>query len=802
MTNKPTPADFSPTVPEFPVIGQYQPIYGKFDLTTYIQGASDYEIMSFLVQCYNATLKGYSDVTQLSKDTATAYNQLQSWVNTWFDELDVSQEINAKIDKMVANGSFANLLHSTFDEQINNNTTNAVTTWLQANVNPVGSAVTVDKSLTISGSAADANVTGNKFDKVNETISDLFLTGNLLRAFSFEQGGVYGNGDLFSSNKSIRTSLIQLPTLTKFTVPPAKKVSIFSYNKNSGAYIGNPIYSKTSNFEFSGNDNYRVTVDNVDGSDISPTESGITVESVNGVISEISSEISNASFLFGTDTLKDSIIFDKFEIGGIYGDGSNYVNEKQIRTKGYVSPYCTMKACFKDSSKKLSVFEYDLNGKFVQIIAFNTSAIIVTVRANYNYRIVIANSDDTPVDLNTTVTLPNVAFNNDFKSNVYEALIAQNSTKIALPEFEKGGLYGDGSESPSSNDEIRSKIPLYMPSGNYLIENPNKHKVYVIYYKADFTYIANSVWGESSEYIPFSIPINSFVRVVEKNSNGIEPSDASITLFIDSSFNTNVGYYKNGVMIASKEGENLDVPTASLLSIKEAFKNGYDAYRLNICKTSDGYYVLSHNRNINETARNPDGSVIEEIINIDQHTLAELNQYDYGIKFGYKFAGMKITQFNDAISVCSKLGLRLDIEWKYPAMTQEDAENLYTSIVVHGYTNKNWHWVAYNSDMINYFKAVCDYVNIEVLVDPKNIDWNLITEASSSKHDVVVGYSSSQGSPSSSDIVSLRKLNVVQNKGTARNVSEMIEQIDNGVTEIEVNFKNPKKALINYALKY
>lgn len=110
MANKPTPADFSPTLPDFPVIGQYQPVYGKFDLTTYIQGASDYEIMSFLVQCYNATLKGYSDVTQLSKDTVTAYNQLQTWVNTWFDELDVQQEINNKLQAMYEAGTLANAI--------------------------------------------------------------------------------------------------------------------------------------------------------------------------------------------------------------------------------------------------------------------------------------------------------------------------------------------------------------------------------------------------------------------------------------------------------------------------------------------------------------------------------------------------------------------------------------------------------------------------------------------------------------------------------------------------------------------
>lgn len=112
MANKPSPADFSPTVPDFPNIGTYQPVYGKFDLTTYIQGASDYEIMAFLVQCYNATLKGYSDVTQLSKDTVTAYNQLQTWVNTWFDNLDIQPEINAKLQEMYENGSLAEVIAS------------------------------------------------------------------------------------------------------------------------------------------------------------------------------------------------------------------------------------------------------------------------------------------------------------------------------------------------------------------------------------------------------------------------------------------------------------------------------------------------------------------------------------------------------------------------------------------------------------------------------------------------------------------------------------------------------------------
>lgn len=43
-----------------------------------------------------------------------------------------------------------------------------VTSWLNANVDPVGSAVTVDKSLTIEGSAADARFTGLRIKAVRE----------------------------------------------------------------------------------------------------------------------------------------------------------------------------------------------------------------------------------------------------------------------------------------------------------------------------------------------------------------------------------------------------------------------------------------------------------------------------------------------------------------------------------------------------------------------------------------------------------------------------------------------------------
>lgn len=160
MANKPGKANFFPDVPEFPSMGTFQPVYGKFDLTTYIQGASDYEIMAFLVGKYNACLEAYGTITKLSTDTITACKQLQDWINSWFTNLDVQEEINKKLDSMVANGSFGTLLHKTFDAQVNQQAADTTTAWLVANVTPTGSAVVVDKSLSIEGAAADAKETG------------------------------------------------------------------------------------------------------------------------------------------------------------------------------------------------------------------------------------------------------------------------------------------------------------------------------------------------------------------------------------------------------------------------------------------------------------------------------------------------------------------------------------------------------------------------------------------------------------------------------------------------------------------
>lgn len=132
----------------------------------YDDSLSYYELLDKVVDYLNKTME---DVTTLNDDVTAmygAYEQLQSYVNNYFDNLDVQDEINSKLDQMAIDGSLSAL--------INPQIPGAVSSWLAANVDPVGSAVVVDSTLTISGAAADAKVTGDNFNDLKADFDVLY----------------------------------------------------------------------------------------------------------------------------------------------------------------------------------------------------------------------------------------------------------------------------------------------------------------------------------------------------------------------------------------------------------------------------------------------------------------------------------------------------------------------------------------------------------------------------------------------------------------------------------------------------
>ena len=175
----------------------------------YDDSLSYYELLNKVVVYLNNTIsdvataetniENINDTVEHNMDALlTAYNLLQGYVNDYFDNLDVQEEINNKLDEMASSGALSNLLAPLIPD--------LVTNWLTAHVNPVGSAVVVDNSLTVSGAAADAKITGQRISTNKTAIENNFADN---RATSIDKSllvGDFVNGAIRESDGGLITN--------------------------------------------------------------------------------------------------------------------------------------------------------------------------------------------------------------------------------------------------------------------------------------------------------------------------------------------------------------------------------------------------------------------------------------------------------------------------------------------------------------------------------------------------------------------------------------------------------------------
>ena len=151
----------------------------------------------------------WAETLNVWHDTEEEWQQLYNYVHDYFDNLDVQEEVNNKIDAMIADGSLAEVVRPFVEsnvatllpgevsdrlpavvsdqigpivsdqigpvvsDQIGTYIPPAVTSWLEDNVTPVGGAVVVDTSLTVGVAAADAEVTGDRIKANLDSITNL-----------------------------------------------------------------------------------------------------------------------------------------------------------------------------------------------------------------------------------------------------------------------------------------------------------------------------------------------------------------------------------------------------------------------------------------------------------------------------------------------------------------------------------------------------------------------------------------------------------------------------------------------------
>lgn len=131
------------------------------------------------------------------------------------------------------------------------------------------------------------------------------------------------------------------------------------------------------------------------------------------------------------------------------------------------------------------------------------------------------------------------------------------------------------------------------------------------------------------------------------------------------------------VDLQAHRGVGTEFPENTMAAFKAAIKQQYEYIELDPDYTSDYKIVVMHDAAINRTARNSDGSPIQDTVNIENITYEEALKYDFGIYFAPKFKGERIPLLRDVLSVAKENGVIVKIDCKVERFSKTATEKLY-----------------------------------------------------------------------------------------------------------------------------
>ena len=111
------------------------------------------------------------------------------------------------------------------------------------------------------------------------------------------------------------------------------------------------------------------------------------------------------------------------------------------------------------------------------------------------------------------------------------------------------------------------------------------------------------------------------------------------------------------IIVAGHRGYSGRFPENSLLAFREAAEAGCDMIELDVTLSKDGVPVTSHDDCLERVS---DGSGM-----IADHTCEELKEFDFGIRHGEAFRGIRIPTFRESLELFRKYPrVLLDIDFK------------------------------------------------------------------------------------------------------------------------------------------
>lgn len=135
-------ANFTPNMHSYSTMSPFRYWVQKVLPLVYDDSLSYYELLNKVVAFLNNVIETADDLTADMTALYTAYGQLQDYVNEYFDNLDLSSEVDRKLDEMVTDGTIPQIINTYLGDHIGA----YVTAWL--NDHPEATTTVQDGSIT------------------------------------------------------------------------------------------------------------------------------------------------------------------------------------------------------------------------------------------------------------------------------------------------------------------------------------------------------------------------------------------------------------------------------------------------------------------------------------------------------------------------------------------------------------------------------------------------------------------------------------------------------------------------------
>ncbi len=159
------------------------------------------------------------------------------------------------------------------------------------------------------------------------------------------------------------------------------------------------------------------------------------------------------------------------------------------------------------------------------------------------------------------------------------------------------------------------------------------------------------------------------------------------------------------VKAINHRGYSMEAPENTIPAFELSQEKGFDYVETDVDFTKDGVAVLLHDKTINRTACNPDGSRIKETIAIRDITYQEALQYDFGRMRGMEYVGTKIPTFEEFLQVCKYRHIHPYIELKPKKdFTKKQLQTLVAIVKKENMSDKVT-WISFSYSALKTIKA-------------------------------------------------------------------------------------------------